>query len=105
MAKSRKSFTVILIIVLAAALLVALNPTMSDFKAWRAGQAESQATSGDTTGLIGVMKKGAGAIAGGMVGLASGFYERNNYYLFSTFSAGKKGDLYLGAARLFIKLR
>jgi hypothetical protein len=105
MAKSKSSLTAILIAVLAVVLLVALNPTMSDFKAWRSSQAESQATSGDTTGLIGALKKGAGALAGGMVGFASSFYDRNNYYLFSTYSAGKQGDLYLGVARLFIKLR
>jgi hypothetical protein len=103
MAKSKNSFTAILLAALVVAALVGLNPTTADFKAWRSGQAERQATSGDTTGLVGVMKKGAGAFAGALTGAVAGAYERKNYYVCSTYELG--GDLYLGVARLFLKLK
>jgi hypothetical protein len=105
MARSKTPLASVIILALVLGLLFALNPTMDDFTAWRSSQARRQATAGQTSGLVGVMKKGVGAIAGGLTGLASGFFERNDYLFFSTYSAGKKGDLYLGAARLFVKLR
>lgn len=105
MARSKSPLASIIIIALVLGLLFALNPSMDDFTAWRSSQARREATSGQTGGLVGVMKKGAGAIAGAMSGLASGFFERKDYLFFSTYSAGKKGDLYVGAARLFVKLR
>jgi hypothetical protein len=49
------------------------------------------------------MKKGAGALAGALNGAVAGAYERKNYYVCSTYELG--GDLYLGVARLFIKLK
>jgi hypothetical protein len=104
MAKSKSPLATIIILALAVVLLFALNPTMADFQAWRSGQAKAQAGSGN--GVIGMMKKGAGAIAGAMTGFVSGAYERGDYLIFSTYSlGGSKGDLYLGLARLFIKLR
>jgi hypothetical protein len=109
MAGSRRALGWILILALAGALLYALNPTLDDFVAWRVAQAQGSAVSQDSKGVARVLKQGAetiaGAIAGTMVGLASGAFVRTNYYLFSTFSTGPKGQLYLGVARVFIKLR
>jgi hypothetical protein len=105
MAGSRRALGWLLILALAGALLYALNPTMDDFIAWRVAQAQGSAVSQDSKGVARVLEKGAGAIAGTMVGIASGAFERKNYVLASTFSTGPKGQLYLGLARVFIKLR
>lgn len=105
MARMKSSLATVAILALALALLYALNPSFDDFVAWRSGQAQRQAGGGQTSGLAGVMKKGAGAIAGAMTGLVSGAFARTDYLVFSTYSIGKKGDLYLGVARLFVKLR
>jgi hypothetical protein len=83
-------------------LLYALNPTKDDFIAWRSHQAQNQA-GGTSNSLIGVMKKGAGAVAGAMTGLVAGGYSRKDYLVCSTYSLS--GDSYLGIARLFIKLK
>jgi hypothetical protein len=102
MASTKKGFGTMIIIALLLVLLYALNPTMDDFKAWRSGHAEREVSGKPASGLVGVMKKGVGA----MTGIASGFYERGDYLLFSTYSlGGKEGNLYLGVARLFVKLR
>ena len=93
----------IIIIALALVLLFALNPTTADFQAWRSSQAQRQVGGSQATGLIGVMQKGAGAIAGAMTALISGTYDRKDYLIFSTYSLGK--DEYLGIARLFVKLK
>jgi hypothetical protein len=103
MAGSKSPIATLIIIVLALALLYALNPSTEDFQAWRSAQAQGQATSGDTSGLAGVMKKGAGAIAGAMTGLVSGGYKRHDYLICSSYSLGS--DRYLGIAHFFIKLR
>jgi hypothetical protein len=106
MAKTKSPLATIIIIILALVLLYALNPTTADFQAWRSGQAERSAGGSQTSGLLGVMKKGVGAIAGAMTGFVSAGYKRSDYLLFSSYSfGGKKGNLYLGIARLFIKLR
>lgn len=106
MAKSKSPLATIIIVALAVVLLFALNPTMADFQAWRSGQAKAQAGGGSAGGLLGTLKQGAGAIAGAMTGFVSGAYERGDYLIFSTYSlGGRKGDLYLGVARLFIKLK
>jgi hypothetical protein len=103
MAKTSKSTGTIIIVALIALLFVALNPSTDDFKVWRSSQAESRAARSDTTGLVGALKSGAGAIAGAVAGAMAGGYERQNYYLFSTYSLGS--DRYLGVAHLFIKLK
>jgi hypothetical protein len=103
MAKTSKSTGTIIIIALVALLFVALNPSTDDFKAWRSSQAESQATGGDTAGIVGALKSGAGKLAGAISGAVAGGYERRNYYLFSTYSLGS--DRYLGVAHLFIKVK
>jgi hypothetical protein len=105
MAGSRRALGWIVILALAGALLFALNPTMDDFVAWRVAQAQGSAVSQDSKGVARVLEKGAGAIAGTMVGIASGAFERRNFYLFSSFSTGPKGQLYLGIARFFVKLK
>jgi hypothetical protein len=98
MAKSKGGLTALIVIIAAIALLYVLNPSTEDFQAWRATQASGQG-SGESGGLAGVFKKGAGAV----VGAISGLYQRKDYVLCSTYSLG--GDLYLGAARLFFKLK
>ena len=106
MAKSKSSLATIVIIALLVVLLIALNPSLADFKAWRSAQAEEQAGGRSATGLLGVMKKGAGAVAGAMTGLVAGGFKRQDFLVCSTYSfGGKDGDLYLGVARLFIKLK
>jgi len=103
MAKSSSPIATIIIVALALVLLYALNPTTADFQAWRAHQAQGEASSGSMTGLIGTLKKGTGALAGAMTGGISGLYSRKDFLVFSTYSLGK--DEYLGIARLFIKLK
>ena len=103
MPKSRSPLATVILAALALALLYALNPTLADFQAWRSAQAQGEAATGKMTGLIGVMKKGAGAVAGALTGGGAGLYPRKDYLLFSTYSLG--GDNYLGIARLFIKIR
>jgi hypothetical protein len=105
MAGSRRALGWIVILALVGALLYALNPTIDDFAAWRAANAQSSAVSPESKGAAQLFEKAAGAVAGAMVGLASGAFERRNFYLFSTFSTGPRGQLYLGIARFFIKLR
>jgi len=106
MSKAKSPLATIVIIALVLVLLYALNPTRDDFIAWRTARAERAAGGAQSSGLEGVMKKGAGAIAGAMTGLVAGGFSRSDYLLCSTYSlGGKKGELYLGAARLFVKLR
>jgi hypothetical protein len=105
MAKSGRALGWLIIIALVGALLYALNPSFDDFTAWQIASAQNSAVSPDSKGVPRTIEKGIGAIAGAMVGLASGAFERRNYFLFSTFSTGPKGPLYLGIARLFVKLR
>lgn len=102
MAGSRRALGWIVILALVGALLFALNPTIDDFAAWRAADARSSAVSPDSKGAARAFERGAGALAGAMVGMASGVFERRNFYLFSTFSSGN--HTYLGIARFFIRL-
>jgi hypothetical protein len=50
---------------------------------------------------MGSVRKGEGAVASA-AGLASGGYERRDYFLCSSYSLGS--ERYLGVARLFFKL-
>ena len=103
MARAKSPLASVIIVALVLVLLYALNPTKEEFVAWRAAQAQSQAQGGAMTGLVGVMKKGAGAIAGAMTGGTASLFTPHNYLLFSTYSLGS--NEYLGIARLFIKLK
>ena len=102
MTKSRSPLATVILVVLALVLLYALNPTKDDFVAWRSGQAQRQAGGSPGT-AIGVMKKGAGAVAGLITGGAAGLYPRKDYLVCSTYSLG--GHTYLGIARIFIQLK
>lgn len=85
----------LLVAALALALLAALNPTQADFKSYLAGQA----TKGIKPGLLSGLAQGAGA-------LSSGLFTRQDYIFASTYSlSNKEGSVYLGMAKLFIKLR
>jgi len=102
MAVNRNSLGTVAILVLAGVLLAVLNPTQADFKTFLAESQGRAAAAGDT-GLIGEIGKGVGTAVGG---LASGLYKPRSYVLFSTFSSpGDKGSVYLGIAKLFIKLK
>jgi hypothetical protein len=103
MKRSNTRIGTIILVVLALLLLYALNPSTADFQAWRSAQAAGQANSGDTSGLEGVMKKGAGGIAGLMTKAVAGGYKRHDYLVCSSYSLGS--DRYLGIAHLFVKLR
>lgn len=103
MAKSSSPLATAVIVALALVLLYALNPTREDFIAWRSGQARGEASSGTASGLIGTLKRGAGAVAGAMTGAVAGGYGRRDYLVCSSYSLGR--DEYLGIAHLFIKLK
>jgi len=107
MARAKSSLATIIIVALVLVLLYALNPTTADFQAWRSGQAQRQATSGTEKGTLkNAAGKLVGAVAGAMTGLVASNYKRADYLICSTYSlGGKDGDLYLGAARLFVKLK
>jgi hypothetical protein len=106
MAGSKRALGWIVIIALAGGLLIALNPTIDDFAAWRAASAQEPSASKGGSDVVRAFERGAKAIAGAMVGLASGAFERRSYLFFSTFgTGGSKGQLYLGIARAFVKLR
>jgi len=106
LAESKRSIGWLVILALLAALLAALNPTMDDFKAWRSARAQDAAVSKDSTGVVRALEKGAGAVAGVLEELGSSAFERTNYVVCSAYSSGgSKGPLYLGVARIFIKLR
>jgi hypothetical protein len=103
MSRESKKTGWIIFAALVLLLLAALNPSTEDFQAWYAGQAQSQVTQGDKTGLVGVLKSGLGAVAGALSGAVASNYKRSNYYLFSTYSLGDRS--FLGVAHLFIKLK
>jgi hypothetical protein len=106
MAKTSSPLATLIIIALALVLLFALNPGMADFQAWMSGRAERSAGASSSTGLLGVMKKGAGAVAGAMTGLVAGGFQRRDYLLCSTYGmGGRRGSLYLGIAHFFVQLR
>lgn len=103
MATSSKANGWIILAVLVVLLLAALNPTSDDFVAWRSAQAQGRVDSGGSSGIVGALKSGAGAVAGAVAGIEASGYKRSNYYLFSVYGLG--GERYLGVARLFIKLK
>lgn len=102
MAKSKLGVNV-LIAFLFIILLYALNPTSEDFQAWCSARAQGRAASGDASGLVGVLKKGAGAVAGVAAGIEAIGYGRSDYFVCSSYALGR--ERYLGVARLFLKLK
>jgi hypothetical protein len=102
---NKNSLGSIVIVALVLVLLAVLNPNTADFKAHLAAQASGQAAGKDAGGLVGALSKGAAAVAGGVASLAGSAFERKDYVLFSTYARGKSGPLYLGVAKLFLKLR
>ncbi len=107
MARKSSPIATVIIIALALVLLFALNPTTADFQAWMSGRAESHATEGTKNGTLGnAFGKLIGKATGAVSSLFAGGYTRRDYLIFSTYSlGGRKGDLYLGAAHLFLKIR
>ena len=104
MARSHNPLATMIIIALVLVLLYALNPTTADFLAWRSAQSEREAPSGATSGPIGTLKSGAGAVAGAMkVMAASAGAAHRDYLVCSTYSFGNAR--YLGIAHLFFKLK
>ena len=97
--------TTILPALLVLVLLAVLNPKQADFRAYLASRASAQASGSAGGGLIGAISKGAGAVAGGAASIVGGAFKRADYLIFSTYSAGASGPLYLGVAKLFFKLR
>jgi hypothetical protein len=103
--KSRSGLTVAIIAATVVLLLLALNPSTEDFQAWQSTRVERSVSSGGERGLVGALKSGAGKVAGAIAGAVAGGFKRKDYLLCSTYSLGSKGELYLGIAHLFIKLR
>ncbi len=90
MAMKRSAMASLLVVLLFALLLVLLNPTQADFRAWYTRK--SSAASGPVIG----------AMSGAMVAV---FSARTDYLLFSTFKA-ERGNVYLGFAKvIFIRLK
>jgi transposase len=106
-ANSKNAIGTLAIIILAAILLFVLNPSQADFAAHLAKSgADSVTKSGSSGGLGGVLKQGAAALASGVGSIASAAFRRADYLAFSTYSSpGSKGSVYLGIAKLFIKLK
>jgi hypothetical protein len=102
MAKSKLGINV-LIVALFVVLFYALNPTSEDFQAWYSAQAQGRFPGGDESGLAGVLKKGAGAVAGAAAGIEAVGYGRSDYFVCSSYALGR--ERYLGVAHLFIKLK
>jgi hypothetical protein len=106
MAGSKSPIATLIIVVLALALLYALNPSTEDFQAWQSTLAENRATSGMASDK-GTLEKGiariAGAIDGAVAGVRAGLYSRKDYLVCSSYSL--EGHRYLGIAHFFIKLK
>jgi len=91
--------------ILGTLLLVALNPTAADFKAFYQRQAASGVSSkaGGSGGLIGSIAKGAAGMA------ADSSYKRANLLVASLYQSrsrdGKVQRAYLGVAKLFVKIK
>ncbi len=91
----RKSGSLI-VLVIAAIALFALNPTMADFKAYQKKKA-----SDSVGGLFGKLAGDVNAAASGML------FDRANYGVASIFYTGKQSNMsnrYLGIAKMFIAL-
>jgi hypothetical protein len=105
MALSKNRLATSIIVVLALALLYALNPTMDDFAAWSAARARDSIAAGGSgeEAPLPSIASGAGEAAGAPIGIAADRSPRSDYLLCSTYSSGR--GLYLGVAGLFFALR
>jgi hypothetical protein len=103
MAGSNRNVGTLVIVVLALVLLYALNPTKDDFIAWKSAHAQRPGNGGSTSDLVGVMSKGADAMAGAMIGGFAAYDRRDDFLLCSGYSFG--GERYLGVAGVFIRLK
>lgn len=106
MAGKNRNFAIILILLVALAL-VALNPNSEDFRSWLSAQQRSSATkTAEESGLGPSLSSGAGAIVSALTELTSSSYGRTNIGLFSIYStSAKNAPVYLGIARLFFRLK
>ena len=103
--KRNKGLAAVVVAILALVIIALLNPTSEDFQSYLSAKA-GKASGKSLEGLGGLLQKGAGALASGVAAMSASLYARKDYLFFSTYSAGKSGDLYLGIAKkLFIKLR
>jgi len=91
-----------LLFLLVFLLLVALNPTKDEFIAWMSAHQAAASTRNGGTGLIGSIGKAVGGMVGSVQG---GTFTRSNYAFFSLYSGPGGKTVYLGAAKLFIKLK
>ena len=102
MAKRSNGLFTGLVFLLAFLFLVALNPTRDEFIAWMSAREAGAASRNATSGLIGRIGQGVGGVVGSIEG---GIFRRHNYGFFSLFSRDGGKVVYLGAAKLFIRLK
>lgn len=96
----------IVILVLAVALLVALNPTQVDFKEYYRKSAQAGAAKSVGGGVGNLL----GSIASGAAGIvADAAFSRTNLGVASVYASkdreGKVQRAYLGVAKLFVKVK
>ncbi|MGO8694942.1 MAG: hypothetical protein ACLQMF_14870 [Rectinemataceae bacterium] len=91
-----------LLFLLVFLFLVALNPTRDEFIAWMSAKQADAAAGEATSSLIGEIGKGAG---GAVEVIEGGVFHRHSYTLFSLFSKDGGKVVYLGAAKLFVRLK
>ncbi|MDA8427303.1 MAG: hypothetical protein M0Z80_14345 [Treponema sp.] len=91
-----------LLFLLVFLFLVALNPTRDEFIAWMSARQADTASRNAGSDLIGRISSGVGGVAGTIEG---GIFRRHNYGFFSLFSRDGGKVVYLGAAKLFLRLR
>jgi len=91
-----------LLFLLVFLLLVALNPTRDEFAAWMSARQAVSSSQGVHTGVLSALGKAVGGMAGSVQG---GTFRRHNYAFCSIFESPSGRTVYLGVAKLFIKLR
>jgi len=95
--QSRKGgIAAIVIIALVLIILGLTNPTMADFRQHLQTQARSQ------VGDKGIFSDAAKGIAGGVAGISSAAYYRQNYLIFSLFKEkGSDRTAFVGLGKFF----
>ncbi|HAP43124.1 MAG: hypothetical protein A2087_02960 [Spirochaetes bacterium GWD1_61_31] len=93
----------LVVLVAIAVLLVALNPTMDDFKKYVENKARA------SVGASGVLGNVIGGLVGGLASAGAGAgFDRSNLFVASLYTS-KLGDevqqQYLGIAKLFLPLK
>jgi hypothetical protein len=91
-----------LLFLLVFLFLVALNPTRDEFVAWMSARQANTVSHNAGSGLIGQISSGEGGVAGTIEG---GTFRRHNYGFFSLYSRSGGKTVYMGVAKLFIRLR